>query len=71
MRAEALPPGGPHYRRWSATYRWAHLVFAVSFIALAVTGLPLAYPTAGWAPGLMRALGGVAVAGLVHRVAAG
>ena len=51
-------------------WRWVHLIFAVSIIVLVMTGLPLHYPNASWAPPLERAMGGPEIAGLVHRVAA-
>ena len=71
VRAEALPPGGARqYRRWSAAWRLAHLVFVLSVMTLIVTGLPLLYPTAPWAKLLEAASGGPGVAGLAHRIAA-
>ena len=71
VRADALPRGqGPYYQRWSAVWRWVHLIFAVSIIVLVMTGLPLHYPNASWAPLLERAMGGPDIAGLVHRIAA-
>ncbi|MGA3307125.1 MAG: cytochrome b/b6 domain-containing protein [Xanthobacteraceae bacterium] len=71
VRTDALPRGpGPYYQRWSAMWRWVHLIFAVSIIVLVMTGLPLHYPNASWAPPLERAMGGPEIAGLVHRVAA-
>ena len=72
VRTDVLPRGdGRYYQRWSALWRWVHLIFAVSIILLVMTGLPLHYPnTAAWAPLLERAMGGPAIAGLVHRVAA-
>jgi len=59
----------PYVRRWSAAWRFAHLVFALSVIVLAVTGLPLLFPHASWAPTLERLMGGPDIAGLVHRIA--
>ncbi len=71
VRAEALPQGQVRYvERWPAMWRWAHLLFALSIILLVITGLPLLYPNAPWAPALERALGGPTIAGVVHRVAA-
>jgi len=71
VRAEALPrERGSYFRRWSALWRWAHLIFAFSIILLVATGLALLYPSASWAVVLERALGGPAIAGILHRVAA-
>jgi len=71
VRADALPQReGQYYQRWSATWRWAHLVFALSVILLVMTGIPLLYPNTAWAPVLEAAFGGPIIAGIVHRVAA-
>ena len=71
VRSEALPQGdGRYIQRWSAMWRWAHLLFALSIILLVATGVTLLYPTTAWAPLLEWAMGGPAIAGLIHRVAA-
>jgi cytochrome b subunit of formate dehydrogenase len=71
VRTEALPhKEGRYVQRWGVLWRWVHLAFALSIIVLVMTGLPLLYPNAGWAPPLERAMGGPAIAGLMHRVAA-
>ena len=61
---------GKHFRRFSRTWRIAHLVFALSLMTLTLTGIPLFYPLAPWAQPLMALLGGPQVAGSIHRVAA-
>jgi len=61
---------GPHVRRFSSTQMWLHVSIVLSFLLLSVTGLPLKFSSASWAPGLMAALGGPEVAGYLHRVAA-
>lgn len=69
--AQALPqPHAENVERWSISWRLTHLVFAVSVIALIMTGIPLLYPTSGWAPILVRALGGEESRAIIHRVAA-
>ena len=71
VRTDALPQGeGRYYQRWSATWRWAHLIFAVSVIVLVMTGIALLYPNTAWAPVLEQAFGGPKIAGIVHRTAA-
>ena len=71
VRADALPQGESRYvQRWSAMWRWAHLLFALSIILLVATGVTLLYPNTAWAPVLERAMGGPEIAGIVHRVAA-
>jgi len=59
------------YWRFSAFQRFMHLVMMVTFIGLALTGLPLKYPGAFWAKGLVAVWGGVNGAGFFHRVFAG
>jgi cytochrome b subunit of formate dehydrogenase len=71
VRAEAVPPReGQYVERWSAAWRWAHFLFALSVIVLIMTSIPLLYPNTSWAPVLIRVLGGPAVADIVHRAAA-
>jgi cytochrome b subunit of formate dehydrogenase len=71
VRAEALPKQGERYvKRWSAAWRWTHLAFALSVIALIITGMPLLYPQSAWAPVLIRILGGPEIAGILHRISA-
>src|SRR5512139_1949766 len=59
------------YWRFSAFQRFMHLVMMVTFIGLALTGLPLKYSGAFWAKGLVAVWGGVNGAGFFHRVFAG
>ena len=70
VMAEALPANlqGKHVKRFSLTWRIAHLTFALSLMILTLTGMPLFYPDAPWAAGLMRLLGGPEMAGTIHRV---
>lgn len=71
VRTDALSQiAEPAVKRWSAAWRFAHMVFAVSVILLVMTGLPLLFPDATWAPVLERLMGGPAIVGIVHRVAA-
>ncbi len=72
VKLDALPPAqqGKHFRRFSGTWRLAHIVFALSLMILTVTGMPLFYPEAAWAPWVMHTLGGPKVAGTIHRVCA-
>ncbi len=59
-----------HVQRFSATWRAAHLIFALSLMTLTLTGMPLFYPDVPWAPVIMKILGGPKIAGQIHRVAA-
>jgi cytochrome b subunit of formate dehydrogenase len=56
--------------RLSFAQRAQHFALVVSFVTLALTGLPLRFPEAPGAAGLYRALGGVGVARVLHRAAA-
>jgi cytochrome b subunit of formate dehydrogenase len=47
-----------------------HAVVIVSFFLLVLTGLPLRFSCAFWSEPLIRALGGVRSAGLLHRIGA-
>ena len=72
VKAEAVPEHlkGKHVKRFSRTWRIAHITFALSLMVLTLTGMPLFYPDVAWAPIIMTALGGPHTAGIIHRVAA-
>ena len=61
---------GKQYQRFSATWRVAHLMFALSLMVLTLTGMPLFYPDVPWAPAIMKFFGGPQVTGVIHRTAA-
>ncbi|OGP69165.1 MAG: hypothetical protein A2170_00815 [Deltaproteobacteria bacterium RBG_13_53_10] len=42
------------YWRFNVFHRFIHLIMMVTFIGLALTGLPLKYPHAFWAKGLIE-----------------
>ena len=54
-------------RRFNAYHRILHIVMAVSFMGLVLSGMPLKYSHAPWAAWMMRVLGGFHNAGLIHR----
>jgi cytochrome b subunit of formate dehydrogenase len=60
---------GPYVWRFTLMQRLAHAFTVIAFFALTITGLPLRFSCAVWAPALMSVIGGVTWAGLVHRVA--
>ncbi len=73
VRVDVLPDvpaglQGKHFRRFSRTWRIAHLLFAISLMLLTLTGISLFYPEAPWAKPLINLLGGPQVAGTMHRV---
>lgn len=59
-----------YIRRFNAYHRVLHIVMAVSFLGLVISGMPLKYARAPWAAWLMKLLGGYHAAGLVHRCCA-
>lgn len=61
-------PGTLAYVRFQPVHRAAHAVLVVSFLGLALTGLPLKYSHLQWAQTLSWALGGFASTGLWHRI---
>ena len=60
---------GPYVWRFKLVHRLIHGISVVSFFALVITGLPLRFSCAVWAPGLVRVLGGMQSAGIIHRIA--
>jgi cytochrome b subunit of formate dehydrogenase len=68
--AQAAPVGGRYYRRFTRTERILHSLLMISFVGLALTGLPLLFSDKPWAVVLARMLGGFQAAGLIHRVCA-
>jgi len=58
------------FRRFSPVQRLNHLLVIISFLLLAMTGMMLKFSTMAWAIWLSDALGGVRVAGYIHRFAA-
>ncbi len=58
------------YRRFRPIHIILHIFVITSFLTLAITGLPLKFNETQWGHALMDLLGGVASAGLIHRLAA-
>ena len=50
--------------------RFLHFLMVVSFLLLVATGMPLKFYYTGWAKWMMRWMGGVQVAGALHRIGA-
>jgi cytochrome b subunit of formate dehydrogenase len=61
---------GPFVWRFRAFHRWTHATVIVSFFLLVITGLPLRFSCVFWSKPLMGLLGGVEMAGRLHRVGA-
>jgi thiosulfate reductase cytochrome b subunit len=62
--------GDRYIRRFPGIYIFMHIVVIVTFLLLALTGLPLKFDQAPWAQGMADFMGGVDTARLLHRVAA-
>ncbi len=58
------------YQRFTRTERVEHLVLMLSFIVLALTGLPQKYVGNRWAEGLIAAMGGIEMVRQMHHIAA-
>jgi cytochrome b subunit of formate dehydrogenase len=61
---------GPYIKRFTSLDVWIHVAIVVSFLVLALTGLPLKFHFADWATHLTEFLGGVAFTRILHRCAA-
>ena len=60
---------GPYVRRFSKMDMRLHLTIIVTFLALALTGLPLKFYDAAWAQQLINLLGGIDSSRFIHRLA--
>ena len=59
-----------HIQRFTTSQRIMHVFVIVSFMLLALTGMMLKFSGMPWAVFIANLLGGVAVAGTIHRIAA-
>jgi cytochrome b subunit of formate dehydrogenase len=67
-RPQRPAPGKVAFVRFRPVHRAAHTVLMISFLGLALTGLPLKYSQQPWAHTVSWALGGFASTGLWHRI---
>lgn len=67
---EEIDSTGQYVRRFSRMNIRLHIVIIVTFLLLALTGLPLKFHSAPWAQTLVNLLGGVDSSRLIHRMAA-
>jgi cytochrome b subunit of formate dehydrogenase len=58
------------YRRFDGFTRVLHMFLMVSFLTLAITGLPLFFSMEPWASRVAHNLGGFRATGILHRIAA-
>lgn len=69
-KSGASPIAQRYYRRFSPAERLGHVAMMLSFVGLALTGLPLLYSDKPWASTLSHLLGGLESARVIHRVCA-
>jgi cytochrome b subunit of formate dehydrogenase len=67
-RPKGLVPGTKAYVRFVPMHRQAHAVLLLSFLGLAMTGLPLKYSDHEWAKALANSIGGFESTSFWHRV---
>jgi cytochrome b subunit of formate dehydrogenase len=63
-----MSPENRYYWRLNLYHRLLHGMVIVSFLGLALTGLPLKYAGTGWGVWLSHLLGGPFVTGYLHRI---
>jgi len=56
-------------RRFTGSHRVQHVFLVVVFVILCMTGLPMKFPDASWAPAVYQLFGGIRGAPIVHRIA--
>ena len=59
-----------YFRRFTRTQRIGHVFLMISFLGLAISGMPLLFAGQPWAATLARMLGGFESAGYIHRLCA-
>ncbi len=70
-RYHKIPKGEVKYiRRFTKSQRITHIFVILSFILLALTGMMLKFAHMSWANSLSKLIGGVEIAGNIHRFAA-
>jgi len=69
-KIQIVPDGFRQYRRFRPKHIILHLLVIVSFLGLALTGLPLKFSDQVWAKQLMHFFGSPANAALIHRICA-
>ena len=67
-RPNPLVPGEIAYERFVTFHRHGHTLLLISFLGLAITGIPLKYSEHNWAKTLAEVWGGFASTSIWHRV---
>ncbi len=58
---------GKYFERFPTAWRVAHLIFAISLMMLALTGMSVLFADTHWAQAVIHWLGGPRVAAVIHR----
>jgi len=56
-------------RRFTRGHQIQHAFLVILFVVLCLTGFPMKFPQASWAPALYDLFGGIHVAPIIHRIA--
>ncbi|NOY13782.1 MAG: cytochrome C [Deltaproteobacteria bacterium] len=70
-RYQPVPGGHKIFRRFQRRHIFLHLLVIISFLGLALTGLPLYFADQEWARVMMDFYGGPSNSGFIHRICAG
>lgn len=68
--SEDCPQGEKYVKRFAPLWRLAHLTLALGVMMLVITGMALLFAESFWAPIVIQLLGGVEIAGIIHRTGA-
>ena len=60
--------GKKYFYRFTVNQRIQHAILAVSVVVLVLTGMPLKFHDASWAPYLYSMFGGIHAAPIVHKI---
>lgn len=64
---KAAAEGG--IRRFTRGHRTQHAILVILFVVLCLTGFPMKFPQASWAPVIYDLFGGIHTAPIIHRIA--
>jgi cytochrome b subunit of formate dehydrogenase len=60
--------GRKYFYRFTVNQRIQHIILAWSVVTLVLTGMPLKFPDASWAPYLYSLFGGIHAAPVIHKI---
>ncbi len=62
-----IKDGQKYFYRFTVNQRIQHIILAVSVVVLVLTGMPLKFHSAPWAPYLYALFGGIHIAPIIHK----